>query len=480
MYSGPVETIPLIPLLSSGSEEDCLFVPRPIEDATLLGLWHGSVLPSLKSSPEEWHGLNAAHLFRQGPTEQESWPVILISIDKDEQEIRIALTQKLSQFFDEELRCSIRISFEQSIVHRSGASYLPPICEARNTAFQPYPRSGASIGIQGRLDYTATLGGFLLIDGRPHILTVDHIIPSELAEQKSISITHPSEQEGQNRPPWIAIEIFLETLQKCCNACFELWKEHNEQTDFYKPIDIEKIQCPTATEFKKLKDGLFREFPVETLGTITCRSETRSRPSLEANMQYEVEMDWALVSVDAWPFSIEWHIRNFLKDVHFSSVVPGAHIKSTGRTSGEQTGQVNTARSVVRHTTRFTQEHSVIKDPQSTLSDWISGGIGVDGDSGSWLIDRDSGALYWAVWGRDRIKTNPICLFSPITDVVADIKERNGAVTVVLPSDEPIAPLASKARRKESFSIPTSFVSRRMSEGGVCQNTFSSMVISKG
>jgi hypothetical protein len=473
---------PLIPLLTSGDDENNLFVPRQVEDAELLELWHKTVLPSFVTNPAQWEGLSAAHLFRQGRTEQESLPVILVSICDGTEGTKTSLRERFSQFFNEPLRCSLRISFEVSVVHRSGASYMPPICEARNTSFQKFPRSGASIGIQGKLDCTATMGGYLLVDGQPHFLTVDHIVSKELAKDSLISITHPSEQEGQNSPPWIVIENFLKTLRNCCDACHELWREHHKSTNFYQAVDPTKTQCPASTEFKKLKDELFREFPAEVLGTMTYRSGTRSRSSLESDLCHETEMDWALVTVDRWAIPLDSHIRELSKDLHFSSVVLGARVKSTGRTSGEQTGKLNTARSIVKHQnpTRFTEEHSVIKDSRSSLNEWISGGVGVDGDSGSWIIDQDSGALYGMVWGRDRIKTNPICLFSPIVDIAADIKEKTGAKTVCLPGQEAIVPVPRKDKGKESFSIPTAFVSRRTSEGGASQSMFSNMVSSTG
>ncbi|KAG0652958.1 hypothetical protein D0Z07_0381 [Hyphodiscus hymeniophilus] len=442
-----LEVTALIALLPSESAGDPLFVPRQVEDAVLLDFWHRTVLPSLSSNVEKWEGLNGAHLFRQGQTERESRPVILVSIDEDSQDVTTSLRKSFSQLFDEPLRSSVVISFEESSVRRSGTRHLPPICEARNTSFQRLPIGGASIGIQGKLDCTATLGGFLLVDRSPHFLTVDHIVPKELANDSTLTITHPSEQEAQGRPPWTAIETFLMTLRNCCDTCHALWEGHHEQAHFYRPVDPLLIQCPTATEFKKLQDELWRAFPAEPLGTMACRSGNRSRPSLESNGQHDAEMDWALVTVDKWAVPLNAHIAETSKGLHFSKILPGARVRSSGRTSGHQYGQINTARSAVRHRNpvRFTQEHSVIKDSNISLQEWISGGIGVDGDSGSWIIDRDTDALYGMAWGRDRF-TNPVCLFAPIVDIVADIKEKSGATKVCFPGEEVSTPLPSKAK----------------------------------
>jgi len=146
-----------------------------------------------------------------------------------------------------------------------------------------------------------------------------------------------------------------------------------------------------------------------------------------------VEMDWALVTIEQWPHHLDAHIRRSTKGLYFSKIIPEARVKATGRTSGTQIGLINTAMSIASHGIRFTQEWSLFKDPQASLQDWIEGGIGVDGDSGAWIIDQDTNALYGMAWARDRIETEPICLFSPIEDIVADIKEITGAEVVCLP-----------------------------------------------
>jgi hypothetical protein len=74
-----------------------------------------------------------------------------------------------------------------------------------------------------------------------------------------------------------------------------------------------------------------------------------------------------------------------------------------------------------------------MREPETSPEDWLEGGIGVDGDSGSWIIDRDTHALYGMVWGRDSPRNEPLCLFSPIMDIIEDIEEKTGATTVCLP-----------------------------------------------
>jgi hypothetical protein len=80
-----------------------------------------------------------------------------------------------------------------------------------------------------------------------------------------------------------------------------------------------------------------------------------------------------------------------------SKAIPGAQVNAEGRTSGYQTGLINSAMSLLNYGGRFTGELSIIKDYQMTSKDWIEGGMGVDGDSGAWIIDRNFGYLYGMV-----------------------------------------------------------------------------------
>jgi hypothetical protein len=109
------------------------------------------------------------HLLRQGPNEEESAPGIFVSVKGAGCEIvdETSLRVNISALFEETLRASLRISFVQSTMRRTIDNQDPPICKPRNPHFQDKPTIGASIGIQHQVDSTATLDGYLMIDGRP-------------------------------------------------------------------------------------------------------------------------------------------------------------------------------------------------------------------------------------------------------------------------------------------------------------------------
>lgn len=161
-----------------------------------------------------------------------------------------------------------------------------------------------------------------------------------------------------------------------------------------------------------------------------------------------VEMDWLVFGIDSWPEHLITAAAMRSESMSLSPVVPGAPVWSRGRTSGHQNGLINTAMSLIRHEGRFTQEWSVIQVPNMSLDSWISSGIGVDGDSGSWLFDFYDDRVYGMVWGRDQPWSNPISLFSPIEDMLTDIKEFMGAEIICLPEYSSSATAIGKGKAK--------------------------------
>jgi hypothetical protein len=69
--------------------------------------------------------------------------------------------------------------------------------------------------------------------------------------------------------------------------------------------------------------------------------------------------------------------------------------------------------------------------PWQTTEEWVTGGIGVPGDSGAWLIRRRDNAVIGLVWARNHDYGSPfnprrirLTYFTPIIDVLAAIKEK--------------------------------------------------------
>ena len=74
----------------------------------------------------------------------------------------------------------------------------------------------------------------------------------------------------------------------------------------------------------------------------------------------------------------------------------------------------------------------------------VTSGIWVPGDSGAWLIRHSDNALMGLIWGRNSVRGDPLeCVqlayFTPIVDILADVREHAAGEAVALPvySDRP-------------------------------------------
>lgn len=223
---------------------------------------------------------------------------------------------------------------------------------------------------------------------------------------------------------------------------------------------------PQICQFDRAKWELRARCPRETLGQLVSRSLTRSRRCSEVETtygSYEVEMDWALFRVDQWPNPLPFHIWKQRSNLQSQKVVPGASIKVSARTSGlDQIGLINTAAcSVHQGAGRFTREWTVLRDPSTTREDWIMGGIGVDGDSGAWIIDREERSVYGMAWGRHQFRAESWCLFTPMEHIITDIKERTGAQDVRLLTSES-TPVSSGKDKIPAFETSTALLTVTM------------------
>jgi hypothetical protein len=129
----------IIPLGSTSSAEDPVYSLDPDIDADLLKEWHDHVLPRLTATSSRFFSLISMHLIRQGLTEEQSLPTILVSVKPGANQDY--LRNNISCLFEEISRPLLRISFEEESLRRTINDGLPPICEARNAQFHTEPVS---------------------------------------------------------------------------------------------------------------------------------------------------------------------------------------------------------------------------------------------------------------------------------------------------------------------------------------------------
>ncbi|KAL2070495.1 hypothetical protein VTL71DRAFT_13521 [Oculimacula yallundae] len=431
-------------------------------DSQLINKWNSSVLPTMLSHKMNWKfssSLRSLNITRRGSSLEESLPTIIVTCANttDNRSVQRML-RAVSSLFEAAERSTLRIAFVEATLRRSTDPKEPPICKPRNIEGRLFPDLGSSIGIRGLTDSSATLGGYLVIDGDTFLLTVDHLLPDDQQDSESIYITHPSQQEQLIYRPRYNVGERIRDLDTCCVSCSILGKAANSNYK-HEILDMEELynpiyhKCIVAQIYQRAYQEFARSLS-KPLGRLQARSGLRSRLNVAGRYKHEVEMDWALFYVDEWPVPINSYARVISNGLSFSEIVPEAQVYATGRTSGRQIGAINPAQVLINHGGRMTIEWSISPDPGTSLKDWVIGGIGVDGDSGSWVIDRKNQRVYGMVWGRHGPLADPITLFTPINHIIADIRERTGVKDICLPSHSQENMLSKKGKGKEVI-LPT-------------------------
>ncbi|KAG4442359.1 hypothetical protein IFR05_002137 [Cadophora sp. M221] len=421
-----------IKLLPSDYHEP-IYVLREHEDAFLISAWH-ETLPELSiRCSQAFKDLASIHLFRMGPTELQSTPTIVVNTSEKLNQESIQHLQSLipSTIFPRAFTVILQLLVKQSRLRRSlgsASSTSDPICEPRNREFHPSPGTGDSIGIKGSFEDTATIGCYLLVDKKPMVMTVDHLVPASIPQP---SITHTSEQDRHcflmARLDAEAQRILELNPSHQCIFCmdFRILGRHTPQSSMTILSSPQAQSCVLHEPLMEIwLSDEHPQFQIRPLGNFASKSGARAR----VTHGIPREMDWALFEV-----RLDGGLFPFLEDDLAGqlslaiSIKPSAMVKSKGRTSGHQTGQVSSTMSAVFQEGYITIEWSVLKRPDTPLEEWIEGGIGVDGDSGGLIVDEATNKIYGMLWGRIGDDHSTVTLFTPLREILDDIEEKTGS-----------------------------------------------------
>ena len=449
------------------------FVLRESSDGELIKTWHDIVLPALDGLLSSMSDPSiVVTLQREGLDEVDSQVTIRVcsSVSRPEFE-KVRLKSNLLSLLPEGLRSSCRVEFTRGSIRRSGIAskapktsmYNPPICVPRNRQWLPKPVMGASIGRGGSQNHTATLGGYLLIDGVTHILTVHHVFEDETdsaynngrLRKGQYQITQPSAQELR--------DINAERL----SLRDRIGRFEAEQATLLEWMSQLK-------ELERLQNMIPSDERLWHFGEVIASSGYRNRlprkapdaqSSFGLRVRLPIEMDWAICSVDerrigtneignpeqsaqtsasgsASPRERMWQTTATHDNRCTKTCQPagGVAVHSLGRTSHYQTGVVSPCGTYTRQSTssggfRSAVEWTIMRQASKSLADWSEGGMGVDGDSGSWIVREDNNDLIGLLWGRLQNEDirDPVTLFTPIQDVFDDIIDTIGPKSLCLP-----------------------------------------------
>lgn len=443
-------------------ENDLIFVLKKNQDAELIHFWETNLDRLSENFAQSCKRLVSIHFFRMGGTEATAFPTILINTSQvlgvvDQEAVRSVISKMFTNYNLSLPVNVVHIAFKQASLRRSvdhHTSALPPICRPRNVIFSNVPETGASIGIEGSLQDTATLGCYLSVNGLPMVLTVDHLLPDRDQPWNGlVNITHLSEQDRLELLAPVLKELISsnsQVINHSCSLCTYLKDVQFasfDEANFLASYDTFLHRFDggrTCSLFQRLLSksiGNMKVPETSALGSFHARSGRGWTSFPLRERKYRREMDWALFEVlDVRKSELLIHHSpriSEVRELYSTPIDPGALIRSLGRTSGHQVGQINETTSLVFQEEwpsirYYTREWCVLRRPDTEIQDWEAGGIGVDGDSGGIIVDERYNGIYGMLWGRIVDGPNTLCIFTPLLDIFDDISDRKRGTSICL------------------------------------------------
>ncbi|KAK7935857.1 hypothetical protein PG985_001352 [Apiospora marii] len=385
--------------------------PRLFEYASFPIVWEHGVLPFLIEFMPRWCGPGHVISVNRGK-KRDMRRICFMTKTPVSKARKMTIAAHVRDLLPDSYRHGISFVFTTGEVDRltwaRGLSRQMPdeVCNPRNPFCYNSPCMGDSIGaiLQDGDDTTATLGPKIIVGGGNYWLANFHPFTETNHAGDMAFVLHPSPADH--------------------DQCREEGHDALESNDL--DFELGKIAAKSGYDLKTTR--ITHEPYWED-----CEQE----PPL-------VVTDWALISAKSREANL---LRKFpaaaapRKEVpitRMSSVVPGADVCSTGRTSGYQRGQVCEIPAYVdgknrgNGTGKGTREW-FIEEPESQdeEEDWIRGGIGVPGDSGAAVIDCESNMLIGQLWGRNKYygAGSRVTYFTPMFDIFDDIQEKCGEQT---------------------------------------------------
>ncbi|KAI9786586.1 MAG: DNA polymerase epsilon catalytic subunit [Geoglossum umbratile] len=387
---------------------------------------------------------------------------------------RIMVAESIIKRLPDPYRHTTRFLFFRGRVERISASYAHGdnrddyVCAPTRPHFEASPSIGASIGIECDTTASATFGGRIsLRDGSGKafecFLTCSHLFEDQ---EDEVVITQPSPQEAvllRERVSKITSLLNNEDLldhhvlefRKEMRECEEILEAYPEAEEMrlgnllalsgHRSVDCPDGYFPAAEEVGVPANG--KRALVERDWAVGCIYNSRSGKNL---LPSDLER-WVTDLTRKQPRPAIGAVgeRDVCRKV--GKPRPGERVYALGRTSGLQRGRISLAPSIVVFSGRpaecYNREWAVQQLEAEDEAQWVSHGIGLPGDSGSWLFS-ESDVLYGMVWGRNAAfgEKPRKALFTPILDVFDDIVEILGCDPPTLPYAVPAAGLADPSQ----------------------------------
>lgn len=450
------------------------------QDSITITTWIESLLPKLPTILDPAIGQDyTASLIRQGASEVMARPHIRIqSPRKLPFATRKNIKLSINDLCKSNMRACIPVSFSTGYLRLlANATCLQSVMQEKSLPsdneeeeeedddpgfdskrYCQNPGMGSSIGMRCTRIVSATLGGYILVDGRKLLLTVDHFIERSQKENYTVS--------PGSRDLFTLTSPSLSDVDEMCERLDLTMRDLLARSDLLskKPGDNEiSLNEPLSPKMLEIMHELdmIEKYQTECnrsegefiLGELAGRCKPNGILSSDAESPSSSElapscrMDWAMFSINNPRMGENRHsfqpgsgielaettsevIPNWTGDRDFCNdtcdLEPNASVHYVGQRSGPRKGQINAVPMLLKREGRTTHEWALI------CPERISSSEDCEGDSGAWVLRDFDKKLVGLLWGWN----DGQLLFSPINQVFADIKNTFPARNVCLPQDQ--------------------------------------------
>jgi hypothetical protein len=458
-----------------------VFAIRAKEDGSVVSAWMKHIMPSLPGILANAVGdTYTASLVRLGSSERSSQASIQIQTPFMQSKMNREIIQEAIDAICSE-NCGHRIPVRFSTGQMRFLAGSPPQNVASDDDdaeedderefphFKRYwelPGMGASIGLQCSKLVSATLGGYLIVDGTIYMLTVDHFITtSQKAENAdNIAAVAENDRHALTSPSLSDVDDMYDDLLQTLYGNIASFDDSFNQQFGNQQISPEDLQ--SLSERLISLDGekdyiltvleeLKRDAQEFILGRVAHRCEQKARESASSQSALPSDsthapishlMDWSLWMVNDNRVGENRHRYRFDSDtatIDFFSendnprgagdrcqetcnVEPNVRVYYVGRGTGRQSAEVNGAPMLASGNGIISHEWALISpDPKPNPKMCA-------GDSGAWIIRESDNKLVGQLYGWNSGRL----LFTPINDVIEDIKETLQVTDVCLPHSQ--------------------------------------------
>ena len=460
-----------VPLVPTSSTQ--ILPINSTEDKEAIDTWRNWIAPEL---PEIMESLSigdscSVTLVRQKGNHNKFEPIIRFRSPNQTSTTRYVIRQKVREILLKNNRPEIPINFSNGRVVLLGGVQSPSSQHytdddsadprvAHERRYYARPGMGISIGMTQCEHETATSGGYILVDNKPLMLTVQHLerkarnckeCPNVGNLDNSLSSPAPADRMELREQ----FEADLDDLDKD----FEITDSVDAQVAMTAWAEKYPAYATLAKQLRAFQEQLSKPPDHYRLGKVVDHSDesdfVRPTPRQGGEKILRHRMDWALYEVNkerlgknkfSHPVGTEVcpkHIENEITNPYGTGEACEDHrefhrgetVYYVGSHSGYREGIIDESYGLISHSQGGVSQEWCIM-PKTIVDE-----NDVQGDSGAWVLGKVDNFLLGLLWGYADGKI----LFTPIAEIFHHIIQKRG------PVDVQVAPLdPNNARRPHS------------------------------